>query len=216
MIARIARFRFPSDRHREEAERNGMGRVGPSLARAPGFHALYYCRTGELEALSISLFESREANEAAGAAMNAKPLLAGQVSEMLPTPESVAFLDVLTSVENETIPSVGRFGRLTLSANDVDDEADRWAREAFAPMLSGVAGLCQGYLLRGEGDGERIALTFWETADAMRHGGESIAVWQEREIAAGRRPGYVGTDASILTDLRVIVAGIPATMPAAR
>jgi heme-degrading monooxygenase HmoA len=216
MIARVARFRFPSDQHRAEAERNGIGRVGPSLARAPGFHALYYGRTSELEGLSISLFDSREANEAAGAAMNAQPLLAGQVSEMLPTPESVAFLEVLSSVENDTVPLVGRFGHLTLAAGEADDEADRWARESFAPMLSGIAGLCQGYLLRGVGDRERIALTFWEAADAMRRGGESIAAWQEREIGSGRKPAYVGTDASILTDLRVIVAGIAATLPAAR
>lgn len=216
MIARVASFRFPSDKHREEAERNGIGRVGPSLARAPGFHALYYGRTGELEGFSISLFKSREANEAAGAAMNAQPLLAGQVSEMLPTPESVTFVEVLSSVERDAIPVVGRFGHLTLAAGQAAEEADRWGREAFAPMLNGLAGLCQGYLLGAAGVRERFAITFWESVDAMRRGGESIATWQAAEVAAGRKPAYGGTDASILTDLRVIAADIPATMPAAR
>src|SRR5439155_26642164 len=42
MIARVAQFRFPDLQHREEAERNGSVRVGPSLARQPGFQAIYY------------------------------------------------------------------------------------------------------------------------------------------------------------------------------
>lgn len=214
MIARVAHFTFPSQQHREEAERNGVARVGPSIAGAAGFHALYYGRTGELSALSISLFESREANEAAGAAMNATPLLPGQVSEMLPTPESVEFLDVLSSVVRDQAPAVGRFGRLTLSPGRSEDDGDRWGRETFTPMLDGVAGLCQAYLLRGSHAGERIALTFWESADAMRRGGEAIGAWQAGEIAAGRTPGFTGTDADILTDLRVLIAAVPSTMPA--
>jgi heme-degrading monooxygenase HmoA len=214
MIARVARFTFPSQQHREEAERNGGGRVGPAIARAPGFHALYFGRTGELDGVSISLFESREANEAAGTAMNATPLLPGQVPDMLPTPESVEFHDVLSSVVRDRAPRVGRFGRLTLSPGQSEDDADRWGRETFAPMLEGVAGLCQGYLLRGSEEGERIALTFWESADAMRHGGEAIGAWQAREIAAGRTPGFLGADADILTDLRVLAVAVPSTMPA--
>ena len=73
MVARVARSRFPSQQHREASERNGGERVGPSLARAPGFHALDVGRTGELEGLSISLFESREANEAVGAGPSTPP-----------------------------------------------------------------------------------------------------------------------------------------------
>jgi len=80
-------------------------------------------------------------------------------------------------------------------------------------MLEGVAGLCQAYLLRGSEEGERIALTFWESSDAMRRGGEAIGAWQGRELAAGRRPGFVGTDADILTDLRVLAVAMPSTMP---
>jgi len=84
MIARVARFRFPSLRHREEAERNGSDRVGPSLASQPGFQAIYYGRIAELQALSISLFDDRETADAAAVTMNAMPLLPGQVAEMLP------------------------------------------------------------------------------------------------------------------------------------
>jgi heme-degrading monooxygenase HmoA len=80
--ARVAQFRFPDLQHREEAERNGSVRVGPSLARQPGFQAIYYGRTGELEAVSISLFEDRESADAAAITMNAQPLLDGQIPEM--------------------------------------------------------------------------------------------------------------------------------------
>lgn len=214
MIARVAHFTFPSQQHRDEAERNGVGRVGPSIAGAPGFHALYYGRTGEREAISISLFESREANEAAGAAMNATPLLPGQVSEMLPTPESVEFLDVLSSVVRDRAPAVGRFGRLSLTPGQAQDEADRWGSETFTRMLEGVAGLCQAYLLRGADDDKRVALTFWESGDAMRRGGEAIGAWQAGEVAAGRTPKFTGAETDILTDLRVLIAAVPSTMPA--
>jgi len=105
MIARIARFRFPSLRHREEAERNGSERVGPSLAAQPGFQAIYFGRIAELEALSISIFESRDANERAAAIMNAQPLLPGQTPEMLPTPVSVDFYAVLTSTVRDRVPA---------------------------------------------------------------------------------------------------------------
>jgi heme-degrading monooxygenase HmoA len=213
MIARVARFRVPSLQHREAAERNGAERVGPALAREPGFHAIYYGRTGDLEALSISLFDSREANEAAGAVMNARPLLAGQVPEMLPTPVSVDFYDVLSSHVRQQWPVVGRFGRLVLSPGQAADAADSWAREAFTPMLEEVPGLSQAYLLRPADSDERIALTFWEGVGEMRRGGEAIGGWQAREAAAGRTPAYTGNDAVILTDLRAIVAGVPATVP---
>jgi heme-degrading monooxygenase HmoA len=212
MIARVARFTLPSVGHREAAERNGVERVGPALAREPGFHAIYYGRTGELEALSISLFESREANEAAAAVMNAQPLLPGQVPELLPTPVSVAFYEVLSSVVRQQLPVVGRFGQLVIPPGRPGDAADRWGRDVFAPMLAEVAGLCQAYLLRSSESGERVALTLWEGSEAMRRGGETIGSWHGREAAAGRTPGLVGTDAVILTDLRSIVAGVPPTV----
>lgn len=216
MIARVATFRFPTSQHRDEAERNGSERVGPALSRAPGFRAIYYGRTTGLDALSISLFESREANEAAAAAMNAQPLLPGQVAQMLPTPGSVDFYDVLTSLVHDSSPAVGRLGYLKVAANTDVAAADRWAVDVFAPMLEGVGGLCQAYLLRSADRDERIALTFWNDTEAMHAGGAAIGSWQAGEAAAGRDPALVGTESVILTDLRVTVAGVAATLPATR
>jgi hypothetical protein len=48
----------------------------------------------------------------------------------------------------------------------------------------------------------------------MRRGGEVIGAWQAREAAAGRTPAFVGTDSVILTDLRVLIAGVSPTAPA--
>ena len=216
MIARVATFRFPTSQHRDEAERNGSERVGPALSRAPGFRGIYYGRTAALAALSISLFESREANEAAAGAMNAQPLLPDQVAEMLPTPSSVAFYDVLSSLVHDSSPAVGRLGYLNLAANTEAAAADRWAVDVFAPMLQGVDGLCQAYLLRSADRDERIALTFWNDTDAMRAGGAAIGAWQAGEAAAGRDPALVGTESVILTDLRMTVAGVAASLPATR
>jgi heme-degrading monooxygenase HmoA len=213
MIAGVARFTLPSLQHREQAERNGAERVGPALAGEPGFRAIYYGRTDELEALSISLFDSRAANEAAAAVMNARPLLAGQVSENLPTPKSVAFYDVLSSVVRQQLPVVGRFGHLVLSPGLAADAADRWGNDAFTPMLEGIAGLCQAYFLRSTEGDERIALTLWEGVAEMRRGGDAIRDWQAHEAAAGRTPAFTGADAEILTDIRAIVAGVPPTVP---
>jgi heme-degrading monooxygenase HmoA len=214
MIARIARFRFPSLRYREEAERNGSERVGPSLAAQPGFQAIYFGRIAELEAVSISIFESREANERAAAIMNAQPLQPGQTPEMLPTSDSVDFYDVVTSTVRDRVPAAGRLGHLTLASAQEPVAADRWGVDVFGPMLEEIPGVCQAYFLRSPDSEDRITLTFWDSADSMATGGSAIGAWQGREAAAGRVPGFVGGDAFLLTDLRFAIAGVPVTMPA--
>ena len=215
MIARIARFRFPSLRHRDEAERNGSERVGPSLAAHAGFHAIYFGRIAELEAFSISIFESRDANERAAAIMNAQPLLPGQTPEMLPTPESVDFYDVLTSTVHDRVPVAGRLGHLTRASAQEPDAADRWGVDVFGPMVEEIQGVCQAYFLRSPDHEDRIALTFWDSADAMAAGGSAIGAWQGRQMAAGRAPAFDAGDAFLLSDLRVAIAAVPVTMPAA-
>jgi heme-degrading monooxygenase HmoA len=214
MIARIARFRFPSVRHREEAERNGSERVGPSLAAQPGFQAIYFGRIAELEAFSISIFESRDANERAAAIMNAEPLQPGQTPEMLPTPESVDFYDVVTSTVRDRVPGAGRLGHLALASAQEPDAADRWGVAVFGPMLKEIPGVCQAYCLRSHDSKDRIALTFWDSEDAVVAGGSAIGAWQGREAAAGRVPPFDAGDAFLLTDLRVAIASVPVTMPA--
>jgi heme-degrading monooxygenase HmoA len=213
MIARVAQFRFPDLQHREEAERNGSVRVGPSLARQPGFQAIYYGRTRELEAVSISLFEDRESADAAAITMNTQPLLDGQVPEMLPTPDAVTFYEVVTSVVRDEVPTAGRLGYLTLAPGRVEADADRWGVEAFGPMLERLPGLCQAYFLRTPDSATRIALTFWTSAKALEAGGAAVGSWQAREAAAGRPPAFTGIEASILTDLQVAIAGVSSTMP---
>jgi heme-degrading monooxygenase HmoA len=214
MIARVARFRFPSLRHREEAERNGSDRVGPSLARQPGFQAIYYGRIAELEALSISLFDDRETAGAAAMAMNAEPLLPGQVADMLPTPEGVAFYDVANALMRDEVPAAGRMGYLTLAAGWEEAAADRWMLDAFRPLLEGVPGVCQAYFLRSDEGNEWISLTLWASPEAMQSGGAAIGSWHAGQASAGRGPAFVGSDEHTLTDLRVAIAGVPATMPA--
>lgn len=212
MIARVARFRFPSLRHRDEAERNGSGRVGPSLARQPGFVAIYFGRIAEFEAFSISMFDDRDTADAAAITMNDQPLLTGQVPEMLPTPEAVTFYEVVASRVHDQLPSVGRLGYLRLAQGQDDDSADRWAR-AFADMLGTVSGLCQAYFLRSPDSDERVSLTFWTTPETLSRSGAAIGSWQAREGAEGRAPAYVGDEGIVLTDLRMAIASVPATMP---
>ena len=112
MIVRIAHFRFPDEDHRAAAELNGSQRVWPALASQPGAHAIYYGRTGDLEAYSISVWEDHAKGEAAGAFMNSRPLLPEQTPEMLPTPDAVTFYDVVSSLERDPVPAAGRIGHL--------------------------------------------------------------------------------------------------------
>lgn len=218
MIARVARFKFPSLRHVEEAKRNGQGRVAPSLARQPGFVAIYFGLINELEGFSISIFENRESAETAGATMNAQPLLPGQVPEMLPTPVSVRFYDVAHAVVHDGLPVSGRLGFLALAPGQKEASADRWALESFGPMLKTVAGLCQAYLLADPDSPERAALTFWTGPDAMESGQAAIGSWQSREAAEGRAPAYLAAEVFVLTlgegvDAPIVAAGVPNTMP---
>lgn len=213
MIARVASFRFPTVRHRDEAERNGSERVGPSLAAQPGFQAIYYGRIADLEALSISVFDSLDDADAAAATMNAQPLLRGQTPDLLPTPESVTFYEVAGSIVHDRVPLVGRLGHVKLIAGVDVATADRWFA-AFASMLDVVPGLAQAFLLVSPSSDDRIALTLWIGRDAMEAGGAAIRSWHEAEAAAGRPPAAVGTEERVLSDLRVAIVGVPTTMPA--
>jgi hypothetical protein len=62
-------------------------------------------------------------------------------------------------------------------------------------MLEEIPGVCQAYFLRSPDSEDRIALTFWDSADSMATGGAAIGAWQGREAAAGRVPAFVGGDA---------------------
>jgi heme-degrading monooxygenase HmoA len=212
MIARVATFRFPTVRHRAEAERNGSERVGPALAAQPGFRAIYYGRTAELEAISISVFDSAELATAAGETMNAQPLLAGQTPELLPTPDSVAFYAVADALVHDRTPKVGRLASLTPAPGSDAAAEDRW-RRVFADRMGRVPGLAQAYLLLSPERGERISLTFWTDSSAMESGGAGIGAWQRAEALAGRPPALVGREARTLSNLRCAIIGVPATMP---
>ena len=208
MIVRIAHFRFPDEDHQAAAELNGSQRVWPALASQPGAHAIYYGRTGDLEAYSISVWEDHAKGEAAGAFMNSRPLLSGHTPDMLPTPDGVSFYEVVSSLERDPVPAAGRIGHLRRAPGLRVEAADAWGQTQFARMLEGVAGLCQAYLLRPEGngpedDGERVSLTFWETVEAMGAGGQAIGAWQAAEASAGRGPAFLGTDAVDLSDLLI-------------
>lgn len=211
MIVRVAHFRFPDEEHRAAAQVNGSQRVWPALASQPGAHAIYYGRSAELEGYSISLWEDREKGEAAAAFMNSRPLLPGHTRDMLPTPDAVAFYETVSVLERDAVPTVGRIGHVRV-ADGLSEAADEWARTEFAPMLEGLRGLCQAYLLRPAGDGpntggDRVSLTFWETPEAMAAGGHAIGAWHGAEASAGRVAGYVGADAEVLSDLTIGRAG---------
>ncbi|HKW08654.1 MAG TPA: hypothetical protein VJS19_13900 [Candidatus Dormibacteraeota bacterium] len=212
MIARVAHFRFPSLLHRHEAERNGSERVGPSLARKKGFQAIYYGRIAELDAFSISLFDSREAAEAAGTQMNAEPLIEGQQPEMLPTPASVKFHHVESSLVRDLVPTAGSLGHLKVAPAMDEGSVARW-KAAFVAMLEGVPGLCQAFLLKELSSAQWITLTLWTNIESLQNGSAAIRSWQANEASAGRPPAFVGTEPSVLTDLRLAIAGVPSTMP---
>jgi heme-degrading monooxygenase HmoA len=211
VIVRVAHFRFPDEEHRAAAQVNGSQRVWPALASQPGAHAIYYGRSAELEGYSISLWEDREKGEAAAAFMNSRPLLPGQTPDMLPAPDAVALYEAVSALERDAVPTVGRIGHVRV-ADGLSDAADGWARTEFTPMLEGLGGLCQAYLLRPDGNGpekgvDRVSLTFWETPEAMAAGGRAIGAWHAAEVSAGRVPGYVGTEAEVLSDLTIGRAG---------
>ena len=80
-------------------------------------------------------------------------------------------------------------------------------------MLERLPGLCQAYFLRSPDSATRIALTFWTSVKALEAGGAAVGSWQAREAAAGRPPAFTGTEAFILTDLQMAIAGVSSTMP---
>ena len=213
MIVRVAHHQFSSEERRAAAEVNSAGRVRPALAAQPGFHATYYGRTGRLEAYSIAVWEDRAQGEAAAAVMNSQPLLPGQTRDMLPTPEATAFYEPLAEVVRDRLPVVGRLAYHRVVDGQAAEIADAWARRDLAPLLEGLAGLCQAYLLRSLDSDERIVLTFWETARAMAAAGPATRAWEDAERTAGRTPGFVSSKTIELSHLGLAIAAVPSTMP---
>ena len=97
MILRLAEFAPPPPEVREAAVRNLMERFKPALARQPGFVAGYWAGAEDGRLVSITVWESEEASRRGGAAANATPLLPGQDPTLIPSPERVETLTVLTS-----------------------------------------------------------------------------------------------------------------------
>ena len=211
MIARVARHRYPNRGLREEAERNRSGRVVPSIIRQPGFRATFYGRNAELEAFSIAMFDSAEAGAAAGAAMDAEPLLPGQTPEMLPTPGSITFCEVRHAIVRDEAPVAGRLDYLTLAAGIDEAGADRWATDVWQPMLETIPGLSQAYLLRSGNSAEWISLLFWSSHEALGPAQAAIGSWRASEVAAGRASAFVLGDTFTLSDAYAVIAAAPST-----
>jgi hypothetical protein len=97
MIMRLAAFASQTPDVRAEAVRNLMERFKPALVSQPGFVAGYWAESEDGRMFSITVWESEGAVEQAGAAVNATPLLPGQDSSKIPSPERVETLTVVTS-----------------------------------------------------------------------------------------------------------------------
>ncbi|MEO8571915.1 MAG: hypothetical protein ABI553_09470 [Chloroflexota bacterium] len=212
MIARVARLRYPSQLLRAEAERNRSGRVVPSIIRQPGFRATFYGRIAELEAFSITMFDSAEAAAVASAAIDAEPLLPGQTPEMLPTPESITFCEVRHAIVRDQMPVVGRLDYLTRAAGINAASADQWALEVYVPMLETIRGVSHAYLLRSGNSAEWISLVFWSSQEALGPARASIGSWRASEVAAGRASALVIVDAFTLSDAYAVIAGALSTI----
>jgi heme-degrading monooxygenase HmoA len=96
MIVRLATFASPPPDVRAEALRNLTERFQPALVAQPGFVAGYWAEAEDGRMFSITVWESEAAAER-GEAANATPLLPGQDSAKIPSPDRVETLTVVTS-----------------------------------------------------------------------------------------------------------------------
>ncbi len=105
MIVRLATFASPPPDVRAEALRNLTERFQPALVTQPGFVAGYWAEAADGRMFSTTVWESEAAAERGGAAAerggaaaNATPLLPGQDSAKIPSPDRVETLTVVASV----------------------------------------------------------------------------------------------------------------------
>ena len=88
MIARVARFEGLTDGQRRAQKDNLRRRFKAAITRQPGFVAGFWLERDD-EAMSISVWHSEESMELGGQHANSVPLLLGQKSEDIPSPNTV-------------------------------------------------------------------------------------------------------------------------------
>ena len=87
MIVILARFAAFTPEIEAEVRRNLQERFLPALQRQPGFISGYWGTGDDGNPMGVTIWESQEAAETGARAANATPLLPGQDSEKLPSPE---------------------------------------------------------------------------------------------------------------------------------
>jgi hypothetical protein len=94
MIARLGYFEGLTEEQKIAQEDNGRRRLKPFMITQPGFVAVFYLEQPNGDRVSLSVWESQQLMEEAGARMNATRLLPGQRGEDIPSPERVAIWQV--------------------------------------------------------------------------------------------------------------------------
>lgn len=94
MIARVAFFEGLTEDQKRARDDNVNRRSKAAITSQPGIVALFYLERPNGDSASISIWESEQAMEEAGAKANATPLLPGQRGEDIPSPNRVEIWQV--------------------------------------------------------------------------------------------------------------------------
>lgn len=89
MIARIATFPQLPPEIEAEVRRNVRDRFMPALREQAGLVAGYWLRRDDGTWVSVTIWESEEAQQRGGAQANATPLLPGQDPAKIPAPTTM-------------------------------------------------------------------------------------------------------------------------------
>lgn len=207
-VARLGLIRNVPEAQANAAIHNLNVRLIPAVRKQPGFVVGIWVSSATNDTgLSFTVFESQALGQAAGIAINSEPLLPEQVSVDIPSPDEVFNCEIAASVDNGTMPKIGRLAFTGKPANPQEAEmAGRWLSDEFMPFMKTLPGLCQAYMLNSLPDMLRISLTFWESEKVMQEAGGAIGRWSQQQAQEGRmgalEPGEVLTFPSVVDFVR--------------
>lgn len=174
-VVRIGLIRDLTPQQVAAGEHNVLARVIPTVQAQPGFLLGIWASTVPADGgLSFTVMTDAERAAAAGLAVNAAPLLPGQLAEAIASPNAV-----ITGELCFASPLIGtaRIAHLILlQATSPTEASEQWASEAFGPFLAALADIASVQLTHAAPD-VWAALTLWATPAALDAAVPAIDAW---------------------------------------
>lgn len=174
-VVRIGLIRDLTPQQVAAGEHNVLARVIPTVQAQPGFLLGIWGSTVPAGGgLSFTVMADAERATAAGLAVNAAPLLPGQLGDAIAGPNAVITGELCFASPPLETAQIAHL--IFIQATSPAEASEPWASEAFGPFLAALADVA-GVQLTYAAPDVWIALTLWATPAALAAAVPAIDAW---------------------------------------